>query len=198
MGSTYESTGRTRQKRRTRDHLVTTLRQLLADGVNPTVDQVAEASGISRTTAYRYFPSQHALLVAAHPEIDRVTLLDADSPDDPRQRLEIVLNEQLRIVQDWEPQLRASLRASLEPDAAQPPLRGGRAIGWFDDALAPLGKARARRLALAIRAAVGIESYIWLRDIAGVSPREAAQLLRANGLAIYDQAVAAEGAPSPV
>ena len=191
MGSTYESSGRTRQKQRTRDQLVEAIRELLASGVTPTVDQVAAASGISRTTAYRYFPSQHSLLLAAHPEIDLSSLLAPDAPMDPRERLELVLDEQLRIVRDWEPQLRASLRASLEPDSGPLPLRGGRAIGWFEDALRPLGASRATLLAVAIRATVGIESYVWLRDIAGLTPDQACAVMRSNALAIFGQDAAA-------
>lgn len=190
MGTAYESSGRTGQKQRTRDHLVSAIRQLLAEGVTPTVEQVAEASGISRTTTYRYFPNQRALLLAAHPEIDRTTLLGPDAPSDPRRRLELALDEQFRILLDWEPQLRASLRASLEPGTPQPPLRGGRAIGWFEDALRPLGTKRARGLAIAIRAAAGIEPYVWLRDIAHQPPAQAIKIMRGNALAIYDQSTA--------
>jgi len=189
MATPYESSGRTGQKRRTRDHLVSTVRRLLAEGTLPTVEQVAEASGISRTTTYRYFPNQHALLLAAHPEVDRTSLLGPDAPSDPRRRLERVLDEQLRIVREWEPQLRAALRASLEPGAPQAaPLRAGRPIAWFEDALRPLGRRSARRLAVAIRATAGIESYVWLRDVADQTPARAVSILRSNALAVYDQA----------
>jgi len=40
-------------------------RELLAEGVTPTVEQAAERAAISRTTAYRYFPNQRALLIAS-------------------------------------------------------------------------------------------------------------------------------------
>lgn len=181
--------GRAAQKRRTRDHLVATVRLLVAQGAEPTADRVAEASGVSRTTTYRYFPRRADLLAAAHPEIELTSLLGDDHPQEPRARLEVALDEQLRILLAWEPQLRASLRASLEPGAAQPSLRGGRAIGWFEDALRPLGTRRARRLAVAIRATAGIEPYVWLRDIAQLTPRQAVTVMRGNALAVYDQAV---------
>ena len=78
-----------------------------------------------------------------------------------------------RVTLDWEPQLRTSLRLSLEPGAEQPVLRQGRAIGWIEDALAPLRTTHpavdAHRLAVAIRAATGIEALVWLTDIAGLS-----------------------------
>lgn len=189
MAPAYETSGRTAQKQRTRAHLVAVIRQLIAEGVTPTADQVAQASGVSRTTTYRYFPTQRALLLAAHPEIDRQSLLGPDAPTDPRARLQRVLDEHFRILLDWEPQLRASLRASLEPGAAQPALRGGRAVGWIEDALQPLGRGRAHRLGVAIRAVAGIEPYVWLRDIAGQSEAAAVRTMRANALAIFDQAV---------
>src|SRR5262245_12054774 len=134
----YESSGRTKQKGRTRQALVEAARRLLAAGSTPTVEAAAEAAGISRTTAYRYFPNQRALLVAAHPEIQHRSLLPEPAPPDPYARLDLVLDEFLRITVEWEPQLRTSLRLSLEPEADLPPLRQGRAIGWIEDALTPL------------------------------------------------------------
>jgi AcrR family transcriptional regulator len=190
VSTSYESTGRTGQKQRTRALLVDTVRRLLADGVTPSVDQVAKASGVSRSTTYRYFPDQRALLLAAHPDIDRSSILGEGAPTDVRARLEAVLDEHFRILVEWEPQLRASLRVSLEPGAAQPPLRGGRAIGWIEDALRPLGRREARRLAIAIRAAAGIEPYVWLTDIAGLSRRQALVTMRATALTLLDTALA--------
>ena len=64
----YEESGRTAQKARTRNALLDAARDLLAlNGEVPTVEDAAAAASISRTTAYRYFPSQAALLAAAHP-----------------------------------------------------------------------------------------------------------------------------------
>ena len=65
----YESSGRTAQKSRTRLALVVATRELLAAGLTPKVEDAAERAGISRTTAYRYFPNQRSLLMAAHPTI---------------------------------------------------------------------------------------------------------------------------------
>jgi hypothetical protein len=73
-------------------------------------------------------------------------------------------------------------------------LRQGRAIGWFEDALAPLRSrlddAKLRRLVFAIRSATGIEALVWLTDIAGLSRREAVDLMRWSALAMYDAALA--------
>jgi AcrR family transcriptional regulator len=194
MAIPYEATGRRAQKTRTRTALVSAARALLAQGAAPTVEAAAAAAGISRTTAYRYFSNQRALVTAAHPEIDQASLLPAGAPQDPAARLDLLMLAFTRLTLEWEPQLRASLRLSLEPahDGEQPMLRGGRAIGWIEQALAPLHAARpdidTRRLAVAIRSATGIESLIWLTDIAGLSRAEAAELMRRSAQALLQAA----------
>jgi AcrR family transcriptional regulator len=187
----YELSGRRDQKRRTRDALIAAARQLIANGVTPTVDGAAEAASISRTTAYRYFPNQRSLLVAAHPETGASSLLPDDAPDDVATRLDLVVDAFTRMIVETESQQRSMLRLSLEADPverAQLPLRQGRAIKWFEEALAPLreqmSEAEVHRLALAIRSATGIEALAWLTDVAGLSRDDAAELMRwsARGL----------------
>jgi AcrR family transcriptional regulator len=188
MSVPYELSGRRQQKARTREALVSATRELLAQGMSPTVEEAAAAARISRTTAYRYFPNQRALLLAAHPEIQQQSLLPGDAPSDPRARLDLVMDAFTRITIEWEPQLRTSLRLSLEPDAEQPLLRQGRAIGWIEDALAPLRETHphldVHRLAVAIRSATGIEALVWLTDIAGLSRDEAAEVMRGSARAM--------------
>jgi AcrR family transcriptional regulator len=191
MTVSYELTGRIGQKARTRDALIAAARALLAQGSSPTVENAAATGGVSRATAYRYFPNQRALLAAAHPEIDARSLLGPDPPDDAPARLDRVVDELIRIILNTETALRAALRLSLEPSADAEPgptLRKGRAIGWLEDALSPLRdqmpRDELRRLVLAIRSAVGIESLVWLTDVAGLSREQAAEVMRwtARGL----------------
>jgi AcrR family transcriptional regulator len=196
----YESTGRTNQKARTRDALVAAARELLAQGVTPTVEQAADQAGISRTTAYRYFGNRRALLVAAYPEIGARSLLDDEAPEDPAARLELVIERMTRQFLDHEPELRAALRLSLElprPDAEALALRQGRAIGWIEDALAPLrgrlGGKELHRLALAIRATVGIEPLVWLTDVGGLSREDATELMRSSARTLLQAALAEAG-----
>jgi AcrR family transcriptional regulator len=194
MSTAYEQVGRVRQKRRTRDALITAARQLVADGATPTVEAAAEHADVSRTTAYRYFPSQAALLAAAHPEIVTTTLLPAPAPADVAERLEIVVARVTDMVVDTEPQQRTMLRLSLDPGAGHRELllRQGRVIGWLEDALAPLARDMGRdgvhRLAVAIRSAIGIESFVWLTDVAGLSTRDAVSTMRWTAGAQLDAA----------
>ena len=76
-----------RQKERTREALVSATRELLRQGATPSVEQAADAAGMSRTTAYRYFASQAALLAATFPQLESGSLLGDDPPADVRERL---------------------------------------------------------------------------------------------------------------
>ena len=195
MSTGYEQTGRTAQKQRTREALLAATRELVAQGRAPTVEDAAAAASISRTTAYRYFPNKRLLLVAAHPEIDVRSLLPVDPPAHPEARLEIVVDEFTRLIVDTEPQQRTMLRLSLEPGGAmQPlPLRTGRAIAWIEDALAPLQSRMSgdeiHRLAVSIRSCIGIETLVWLTDIAQCSREEAREIQRGSALAILQRAL---------
>src|SRR6478736_7160959 len=102
MSTAYELNGRTAQKRRTRDALVAAARAAVARGATPTVEAAAEAAGISRATAYRYFPNRHALLVAAHPEVAAASMLPAAAPEDPAGRLDLVVRNFLALTVDTE------------------------------------------------------------------------------------------------
>ncbi|WP_054815477.1 TetR/AcrR family transcriptional regulator [Nocardia arizonensis] len=198
MSVPYESTGRRNQKSRTREALVAATRTLLAQGGMPTVEEAAGAAAISRTTAYRYFPNQRALLAAVHPEIEADSLLTEPAPADPRLRLEAVMRAHVRIIREWEPELRTSLRLSLDSDPAEPtPLRRGRAIDWIEQALTPLLETRPdidiRRLAMEIRSATGIESFVWLTDVARLSKDDALETLCRTAQAVLAYALADSG-----
>lgn len=200
MSISYEQTGRTGQKARTRDALVGAARGLLAQGVTPTVEQAANAATIARATAYRYFPNRRALLIATYPEVMQPSLLGDDPPDDPQARLEIVVEAIARQSVDHEPELRNMLRLSLEPDPGdrgERPFRTGRRVVWVRDALAPLSgqlpEADLDRVVCAIAAAVGIEVLVWLTDIAGLSREEAIDVMRWSARALLQAALAKGG-----
>ncbi len=197
MSTSYERTGRTRQKERTRTALVAAARDLVAlGGSAPTVGAAADAASVSRTTAYRYFPNQKALLLAAHPETSATSLVPEEAGDDPEARLLGAVAAFVRIIMDTEHQQRTMLRLSLDVDSSSRalPLRQGRAIGWFEEALRPLRprmtEVQVHRLALAVRSAVGIESLVWLVDVGGVTRDDAAGIMLSSARALLHQAVA--------
>jgi AcrR family transcriptional regulator len=191
----YERTGRQRQKARTREALLDAARALLARGVHPTVEDAAAEAGVSRATAYRYFPNQRVLLAAVQPQIEAPSLLGEDPPDDPEERLAIVVDAIIRMTLHVEPALRAMLRVSLEPreEGAELPFRKGRRITWVAEALEPLRdrlpRAEFDRLAIAIASAVGIDALVWLTDVAGLSRDDAAETMRWSSRALLGAAL---------
>lgn len=202
MSTPYEQGGYVNPKRRTRQALVTAARDIVASGRAPRVEEAAAAAGVSRTTAYRYFPNQAALLVAAHPEVGAPTLLDDDAPVDVAARLDAVVDRFVQLILSTEVQQRTMLRLSLDPDPqrrADLPLRQGRAIGWIETALEPLraelGDDAVHRLTLAIRSAIGVEALVWLIDVAGLSREAAADTMRWSARAMLAAALAPGGAP---
>ena len=183
----YLHTGRTSQKARTRDALIAAARQLLAEGVTPTVEEAALEASIGRTTAYRYFPNSRALLAATFPELEMDSLLGADPPEDPLARLEISAETMTQRCIEYEPEYRAQLRLALEGEpvgSESLPLRRGRRIAWIEDALSPLRgrmpEPEWRRLVYGIGATLGIEAFVWLTDMGGLSREEAAEVMRSN------------------
>lgn len=193
----YDQTGRTAQKARTRDTLIAAARRLLADGTTPTVEQAAAAASIARATAYRYFPNQRDLLVATFPELTAASLLGPAPPVDPAARLQIVVAAIARQAVEHEPALRTMLRISLGPGrpvAGDLAFRIGRRITWVAEALEPLqgrlSEPELDRLVHAVAAAVGIDALVWLTDVAGLSRKRAVATMEWSAGALLRAALA--------
>ncbi|MGI8964164.1 MAG: TetR/AcrR family transcriptional regulator [Thermomicrobiales bacterium] len=192
----YVKTGRRKQKERTRAVLIDAARDLLVKGLTPTVEEVAEAASISRATAYRYFPSQRELLVAAHPEVEIASLLGPEPSDDPTVRLDAVVVGLSEILLGAEASYRSMLRMSLDPDPAtrgELALRQGRRFLWIEDALEPirgmLTLGQFKRLVSAIAASIGIEALVALMDLGGLTPAKAVEVMRWSAQASLQQAL---------
>lgn len=172
----------------------------------PSVAEAAEAADVGRTTAYRYFPTQGALLWALVQEVVP-TLGDVEfsSEDDPVARMDDMVRQTFDRVREVEPVMRAQLRISMEQWAKarvgklneEPIPRGGRRP-IIDAALAPLegqmDPARLRRLKAALGTVTGIEGRIVFRDIYGLGEREAYETARWCARAAITQAMAEEEA----
>ncbi len=174
--------GRTNQKRRTRAAIVDAARKLLAEGTPPSVARAAQAAEVSRTTAYRYFPTQDALLVevAVNADVDDLEELvaSADGNDPVRHALR-VLELFNRHVADAEVQYRTALRFYLDQWLAQveagdrsPEVREGRRRRWFEHCLDPLRDSVTEeawdRVITSLCLLSGPEALAVLRDISRV------------------------------
>jgi len=197
MSISYAETGRRNQKARTRAALVDAARELLQQGVTPSVEDAAAAASVSRATAFRYFPNQRSLLVAAHPEVDVTSFADEDAPFDPDARLDAVVTGTMAVFYGSPAAYRSMLKLSLEPapeDRGDLPLRQGLRLVWIEDALQPLRDQLSdeafQRLVHALAAVVGIEAIVALEDLAGLHRDEVIDVIRWSAQALLQSALA--------
>jgi AcrR family transcriptional regulator len=175
--------GRERQTRRTRTALLTAADEIFAEGRVPTVAEVAERADVGRATAYRYFPTQEALLLETSHLGDSEVLRSlpglAGEIEDPAERVA----EAVRRGAEWtlgrEAKLRSVLRMSLDPasDARRP----ARRRGYIAELLAPvrdrLSPDAYERLAGSLTLLFGIDPIVSLRDNGDVPPERIPDVL---------------------
>jgi AcrR family transcriptional regulator len=174
--------GRYRQRRRTRDGIVTATAALLEAGESPSVNEIADAADVSRRTVYQYFPTLEQLLIDAtlfrlsQAAVDEA--IDAAGADgDPSERVAAMIRALAAMSAETLPLGRALIR--LTTDAPRPdgqPRRGFRRVGWIERALDPirprLSPAEFERLVSALAMVVGWEALIVLGDVRGLSEQE--------------------------
>ena len=198
--SAYESFGRVHQKRRTRELIKAATARLASDGAIPTMADVAAAAGLSRSSAYRYFPSVEALIaevaldatVAPDIEgIDTVAVLDGTAEE----RLTAVIQADHEVVIRHDAAFRAAIRTMLADEAAldRMPRRPGNRLRYLATTIAPLNErllpAERERLVAALAMIVGIESRIVLCDIAGLDDHQAEHVKQWAAAALVNAAL---------
>jgi AcrR family transcriptional regulator len=180
--------GRVNQKLRTRTAIIAAAQAILDRGETPTVAQAAEEALVSRTTAWRYFPSQESLLVELYVNIDTRELEQLverplDEEETPQQRVlallelfnqHVLANERLHRTA-----MRLFLDTWLQADAAgdtSPSVREGRRTRLIATAMQPLrGHVNAERLRVleaALCLVAGGEAIAVMRDVCRLSPDE--------------------------
>ncbi|MCC2689027.1 MAG: TetR/AcrR family transcriptional regulator, partial [Rhizobiaceae bacterium] len=88
--------------------------RLMQGGATPSVSEVAEAAGVSRATAYRYFPSQSSLVQAVvHEALGPILTWQSSSPD-ARHRVGDLVDTALPRIDAFEATFKAALKLSLE------------------------------------------------------------------------------------
>ncbi len=149
----------------------------------PSVAETAQRAQVSRATAYRYFNSRSALLTAViGSSLGPVRSHASDLPD-ARERVHELFRKTFPRFKEFEPQLRAAAQLELEQWALaraglleEEPFRRGHRVRILEHALEPLEpqlpRATYDRLHRALSVVYGIEPYVILKDIWGVSDRE--------------------------
>ncbi|RWD07992.1 MAG: TetR/AcrR family transcriptional regulator [Mesorhizobium sp.] len=168
---------------RTRRLMLETATRLMQGGATPSVSEVAEAAEVSRATAYRYFPSQAALVQAVVDEGLGPILTWRSASDDPERRVAELYATAMPRIEAFEATFKAALKLSLDQWARrqagtlgnEPAFTRGHRIDLLKDAIAPLkGRLPPRefkRLAQALSLMFGVEVLIVLKDIWGLDSR---------------------------
>jgi AcrR family transcriptional regulator len=188
-------------QRRTRRAIVDAAARSLAEGMIPTVAAAAENAEVSRATAYRYFPTQQALLVEAQLQaaVRPPDTTAATAIEDPAERLAALV----LTVNDWayenEAHLRLLLRMSLQPDEAGEPTfrRPAKRLEFLDDWFASihpqLDDEASARLRNALALLFGIDPVVTFTDVCQISQAEAQDALTWAAKAMIHVALAGSG-----
>jgi len=202
MAVTRQVDIRKNQKDRTRAAIVEAAIAVLRTGVTPTVIAAAEEAKVSRATAYRYFPTQEALLsevMSITPSLETFEEEMRQEPSqDPYVRLERFLDGLNSAAIRNEAEYRAALRhyldiwfeAKRKTPSAKPTVRAGRRRRYIESALAPIAdtlpSATRRRLSNALSLTFGIDSLVIMKDTCGLDDEEALEVLQWTARVILD------------
>lgn len=184
--------------------MLETATRLMQGGATPSVSEVAEAAEVSRATAYRYFPSQAALVEAVVDEALGPILRWQSRSTSTRERVEGLFVTSISRINDFEATFRAALRLSLDEWAQRragrpaegPQLRRGHRVDLLREALKPargtLPEDEVERLAQALSLLFGVEALVVLKDMWGLDGKEAEEIVRWAAAALLDAAMGGE------
>lgn len=183
------TTGRVAQKQRTRQALLDAAVRLLERDEEPHLEAIAAEAGVSRATAYRYFPSADALLAVlplARIVRDSGDILGGVPAGNAEAGALAVQRYFYRIAVEHEGAFRHLLKASVEQslraeDAEAATARGGHRRRELDRALECLegevDAATLEKLKVALVALSGIEALVVVKDVLGLPEHEGAAAL---------------------
>lgn len=190
MESSHKSGELSGPKARTLRLLREAARELLRTGRPLTVPAAAELAGVSRATAYRYFPTNDAVVLHATMSLADDPLSDTDwvsgrsaSPAELGARAGDLIRATATWAFDHETELRTMLRFFLEPEREnETPRRGltnrGRWISTLLEGLpSDVPPAARDRLAAALVPLFGADAVVWTTDMADLPRDEAIELL---------------------
>lgn len=197
MPTADATTGRAAQRRRTRRAIVDATMGLLARGVEPSVNDIAEAAEVSRRTVYLHFPTLDQLLLDATVgavNVDVDAALARFSSDDPHERLRTLVRELFRTMRESLPLGRKLIKLTVdtpEPSGGAT-RRGHRRIGWIEWVVEPLRAELPTKgmdeLVSSLCLVIGWEAFIALADVRGLSPRAAESLTLRTATTLIDAA----------
>jgi AcrR family transcriptional regulator len=185
---------------RTQRKLLASAMQLVRRGRTPSVAEVALTAGVSRATAYRYFPNRSTVIAAVVAESLGPVRSYVPRASDGRQRVRELFSQTFPRFKEFEPHMRAALQLSLEHESLErvglleeERYRRGFRRGLLKRAATPLrdklGRRRYDQLLKALSIVYGIEPYVVLKDIWGSRDREVEEIARWMVDALIDAAL---------
>ena len=189
------------RRARTYRHLVDEAMKLARNGSVASVSEVAAAAGVSRATAYRYFPS-HSRLVEAIVDESLGPVRRFESREVAGEaRIRDLFEQTFPRFKEFEPQLRAALQTALDHWARErsgtldeEPFRRGNRRRILAHAAAPLrerlGAREYERLLKALSLVYGIEPYVVLKDMWHASNPEVDRIARWVAEAVIEKSLA--------
>ena len=194
--------GRVAQRNRTRKAIVDATMRLMAAGQTPSIADVVQAAEVSRRTIYLYFPTLEQLLLDAtlgalsQNTIDPV--VGASTSGDAITRIEH-LSRAVNALSAKTMRLgRSLIRLTVEGEKRRSgsPRRGYRRIEWIEQSLESACHSLTRkefdRLVSALSVLMGWEPLIVLKDLRGLEPKEAEDVLAFAARAVVDAALRAK------
>jgi AcrR family transcriptional regulator len=185
---------------RTRRKLLSEAMALVGGGRVPSIAEIALSAGVSRATAYRYFPSRSKLIAAVVAESLLPVQRFEPGNGDGRQRVRELFDHTFPQFKTFEPQMRAALQLSLEHESLEraglleeEAYRRGMRRELLSRAAHPLkrqlGGKGFDRLIKALSILYGIEPYVVLKDIWGASDGEVEAIARWMVDAVFEAAL---------
>lgn len=185
---------------RTRRLMVDAASHLMRQGGSPSVSEVAEFAGVSRSTAYRYFPTEAEMVQAVVGETLGPILAWQSDETDARERVASLIQESFPRLSKNAATFRAALRLSLESQSGvsgsqeNKSFARGHRVELLNRALSPLeeicSEAEMARLSQALSMIFGIEGLVALKDICGLDGEAAEEVALWAAKALVSAAMA--------
>ncbi len=160
--------------------MLETATRLMQAAATPSVSEVAEAAEVSRATAYRYFPSQAALVQAVVDEGLGPILTWRSASTDAAARVADLIDTSMPRIEAFEATFKAALKLSLDQ--------------WARGQAGTLGSEPAfARLAQALSLIFGVEVLIVLKDMWGLDGKDTLSVAQWAARSMVQAAIAEAG-----
>lgn len=188
---------------RTRKLMLDVASQMMRDGASPSVSDVAEHAGVSRSTAYRYFPTRAVMVQAVVGETLGPILEWQSDKTDPVDRMTSLIQQTFPRIAENESTFRAALRLSLERqelsenETKDDDFTRGHRVELIERVLTPLNATcnaeELNQLSQALSMIFGIEALVVMKDFWGADSKTAESIATWAAQALIEATISKGG-----